>query len=127
MKTEAAREVEAQSLFDNDSEEEGEEHLKAKVFEEDLVRFIPWDDGESSIVHLLIELTKLMIDENDLSIKNQAEIGILLQQPWNKDPVNLAKVLHLKLFIKWVAVKKVILDLSEEMQDEALGDGSEMT
>lgn len=47
-KVEATREKGLQSLFDSDSEEEGK-GKDLRVFEEDLVRFIPWDDGKSSM------------------------------------------------------------------------------
>ncbi|KAJ3714518.1 hypothetical protein C8R42DRAFT_726523 [Lentinula raphanica] len=97
MKAEAARARDATALFDED-EDEDETSGEDKVFEEDLVRFVPWDD-----------------DERLLTLEEQAHIGILLQEPrGNKQPVVLAQVLHSKIFLKHAAGRHIQIDLPDK-------------
>lgn len=64
-----------------------------------------------------------MIDEKDLTLAEQAEIGILMQEPQDDDeePVALTKVFHSKAFITQAAAMKIELDLPEGLEDELQG------
>lgn len=60
----------------------------------------------------------MTLDEKDLPLKDQANIRILLQvSQGNQEPVILVKVLHLSVFIKRAAAKKITIDIPEEMSD----------
>ena len=59
------------------------------------------------------------------SLKDQAEVGFLLQVPWgNKKPVVLTKVLHSPLFLKLAAAENVHIDILEETNNVDKGDSS---
>lgn len=64
-----------------------------------------------------------MIDEKDLTLAEQAEITILMQEPQDNDeePVALTKVFHSKAFITQAAAMKIELDLPEGLEDELQG------
>ncbi|KAE9384889.1 hypothetical protein BT96DRAFT_950244 [Gymnopus androsaceus JB14] len=101
-----AREQTAEAAMDQDSQEDSDNEQQ-KVFFEDLVQFVPWDD-----------------DDKEKTLRDQANIGILLQVPKrNSEPLVLAKVLHLKKFIKR-AGKNIEIDIPEADNGEK-GDDSE--
>lgn len=56
-KAKAAKMREVQSLFDKDSPEE-EEDQEQMVFEEDLVRFVPWDNGKPFPIPITFEIAE---------------------------------------------------------------------
>lgn len=59
------------------------------------------------------------------SLKDQAEVGILLQVPrGNKEPVVLTKVLHSPLFLKSAAAENIHIDIPEETNNVDEGDSS---
>lgn len=75
---------------------------------------------------LLVKMTDVMLDETNLTLKEQADIGIVIQEPWGgKEPAVLTKVLHSKAFIKQAAAMKVQLDLPKELQNEVESDANE--
>ncbi|KAJ3792263.1 hypothetical protein GGU11DRAFT_760902 [Lentinula aff. detonsa] len=104
-KTEARRTKHAEDDSENGDSDNGDDKDKdkqAKIFEEDLVQFVLWDD-----------------DEKELSLKEQANVGILLQEPrGNNNPVVLAKVLHSKIFLKQAVAHNISIELPDGMQEE---------
>ncbi|KAJ3780711.1 hypothetical protein GGU10DRAFT_380302 [Lentinula aff. detonsa] len=104
-KTEARRTKHAEDDSENGDSDNGDDKDKdkqAKIFEEDLVQFVLWDD-----------------DEKELSLKEQANVGILLQEPrGDNNPVVLAKVLHSKIFLKQAVAHNISIELPDGMQEE---------
>ncbi|KAJ3765176.1 hypothetical protein FB446DRAFT_795321 [Lentinula raphanica] len=100
----ATRERDVASLFDDDDDEDGGNgSSRHKVFLEDLLRFVPWDD-----------------DEKQFSLKSQANIAILLQEPkGNEEPLPLTRVLHSKVFLKRAAARQIKINLPKEMQGDS--------
>ncbi|KAJ3725093.1 hypothetical protein C8R42DRAFT_718585 [Lentinula raphanica] len=73
------------------------------MFEEDLVRFVPWDDNE-----------------RQLTLEEQAQVRILLQEPkGNNRPVVLAGVLHSNVFLKRAATRDIHIDLPDEANENS--------
>ncbi|KAJ3832488.1 hypothetical protein F5878DRAFT_668904, partial [Lentinula raphanica] len=105
-KSTASREHDITSLFDDDEDDEDNDNDNSnsghKVFLEDLVRFVPWDD-----------------EEKQFSLKHQANIPILLEKPQgNDDPLPLTRVLHSNIFLNRAAARQIKIDLPKEMRKE---------
>ncbi|KAJ3738367.1 hypothetical protein EV360DRAFT_90566 [Lentinula raphanica] len=98
QKAEARRGGDAAALFDDDDDEDDGERMTNKVFKEDLVRFVAWDDNEK-----------------ELSLADQAQIGILLEAPkGNNKPVVLARVYHSNIYLNRAASRNIRIDLPDE-------------
>ncbi|KAJ3816205.1 hypothetical protein F5880DRAFT_1619635 [Lentinula raphanica] len=111
-KAEATRPRDASALFDDgddndeDDNDEDETSNEQKIFEEDLVRFVPWDDNE-----------------RQLTLEEQAQVEILLQEPkGNNRPVVLARVLHSNVFLKRAAARDIHIDLPDEANENSDSD-----
>ncbi|KAF9070993.1 hypothetical protein BDP27DRAFT_1419523 [Rhodocollybia butyracea] len=78
-----------------------------KVDEDDLVRFMAWDEDE--------------LDLEDMA--EEAEIGIVVQEPQgDEEPLVLAKVLHLKKFVRRAAARKVKIQGVNDLSDVGKGE-----
>ncbi|KAE9391185.1 hypothetical protein BT96DRAFT_945583 [Gymnopus androsaceus JB14] len=98
-----------------DSEEEGRASLWAdgdddddgrkptELFEEDLCRFVPWDE-----------------DEKALSYQDRANVGIVTQVSLDgKDPLVLTKVLHSKSYVAATEVRRLKVVGGDDTEEDA--------
>lgn len=116
----------ARPLYSDDDDYDAR---KNRVFQQDLVRFVPWNEGISLVLSAIFFCSlKSRIDELEMDIAEQAHIGIVLQEPQgNGKPLVLAKVLHSKKFLAKATAHKVEIEHGQDGQDSSddKGDGSE--
>ncbi|KAE9391690.1 hypothetical protein BT96DRAFT_1001057 [Gymnopus androsaceus JB14] len=88
-------------LYDDDSDE-GSTSKRTVLLEEDLVRFVPWDENEKA-----------------LSVADRANIGIVTQQPrGDEEPLVLTKVLHSKKYVEYARARSTKTVGREDSDEE---------
>ncbi|KAE9387449.1 hypothetical protein BT96DRAFT_948352 [Gymnopus androsaceus JB14] len=88
-------------LWDDDSDK-GSTSKCMVLLEEDLVRFVPWDENEKA-----------------LSVPDRANIGIVTQQPrGDEEPLVLTKVLHSRKYVEYARARSTKMVGREDSDEE---------